>query len=325
MRVACRLTVGLAVLAAATCGQSPNGDIKRPGAVVVATVTEPLDITEPDQHAIGRLRYRGGISLSSEDQRFGGLSALSIAADGRSFLAVSDAGYWVSGGLRYDENGDLSDVTDVFLKPMLRPDGTPLRWGSESDAESMAVMRDQSVVVSFERVHRLWRYSSLDARPQPVKTPPDFARQPANGGVEALTALADDRLLAISEDLETSGGVKGWLQDEHGGWSTMTWRTSQGFVPTGAATLPDGDVMVLERRFPPVGARLRLLPITSLRPESVADGKEVARLEGSTTVDNMEGIAIRQDRTGPILIYVLSDDNFSVLQRTLLMMFELTD
>ena len=39
----------------------------------------------------------------------------------------------------------------------------------------------------------------------------------------------------------------------------------------------------------------------------------------------MEGIAIRRDSAGRTLIYLLSDDNFSFMQRTLLLMFELRE
>ena len=52
------------------------------------------------------------------------------------------------------------------------------------------------------------------------------------------------------------------------------------------------------------------------------DGVELARLAPPLTVDNMEGISARQDSAGRTLIYLMSDDNYSVLQRTLLLMFE---
>jgi hypothetical protein len=42
-----------------------------------------------------------------------------------------------------------------------------------------------------------------------------------------------------------------------------------------------------------------------------------------TNIDNMEGIAVRRGPKGETLLYLISDDNFSPLQRTLLLMFEL--
>jgi len=40
-------------------------------------------------------------------------------------------------------------------------------------------------------------------------------------------------------------------------------------------------------------------------------------------IDNMEGIAVRRGTNGETLLYMISDDNFSARQRTLLLMFEL--
>ena len=53
--------------------------------------------------------------------------------------------------------------------------------------------------------------------------------------------------------------------------------------------------------------------------------KIIARLSNSLTIDNFEGIAARRNDAGETLIYILSDDNFSLLQRTLLFMFRLDD
>ncbi len=43
------------------------------------------------------------------------------------------------------------------------------------------------------------------------------------------------------------------------------------------------------------------------------------------TIDNFEALATRRGPDGEILIYLMSDDNFSFFQRTLLLMFALDD
>jgi hypothetical protein len=48
-------------------------------------------------------------------------------------------------------------------------------------------------------------------------------------------------------------------------------------------------------------------------------------VEGSLTVDNMEGIDAREGPGGETLVYILSDDNDNPLQRTYLPMFELIE
>ena len=105
----------------------------------------------------------------------------------------------------------------------------------------------------------------------------------------------------------------------------MTYATSGGFKPTGATTLPGGDVLVLERHYPPIGARIRRLAKATLVPGAMLEAEEIARLEGSLTVDNMEGIDARRGPGGETLVYILSDDNDNPLQRTYLLMFELIE
>ena len=68
-----------------------------------------------------------------------------------------------------------------------------------------------------------------------------------------------------------------------------------------------------------------LLPVTAIKPDAVLDGVEIARLEGSLQVDNMEGIDARVGPGGETEIVIISDDNYSFLQRTLLLMFRLAE
>ena len=54
------------------------------------------------------------------------------------------------------------------------------------------------------------------------------------------------------------------------------------------------------------------------------DGKVLANLAfQDANIDNMEGLAVRRGPKGETLLYMISDNNFSMLQRTLLLMFEL--
>ena len=146
-----------------------------------------------------------------------------------------------------------------------------------------------------------------------------------NDGIEALTLLNDGRLLAISEGSPREPSTIGWVS-RPGGWDVLTYITEDGFRATGAATLADGTVLVLERFFTPrQGVRIR---VKSVDPLDVVAGAEVrgrllATLRPPVTVDNFEGIEARTGANGETLIYLISDDNFNETQRTLLLMFEL--
>lgn len=129
----------------------------------------------------------------------------------------------------------------------------------------------------------------------------------------------------FSEELRAGDGIRGWVQEENGAWSALVVVTEFGFHPTGAATLPNGDIILLERRFPPLNALIRIIPAESIVAGADLQGEIIARLGNGMTLDNMEGIAVRTDETGRTLVYLVSDDNFSIFQQTLLMMFELVE
>jgi hypothetical protein len=140
---------------------------------------------------------------------------------------------------------------------------------------------------------------------------------------------AKGTLLAITEEhLDDDGNHIGWLL---GGETPeqVTLRRIGGFAVTGLAVLPEGDVIVLERRFrftEGVKMRIRRIAADAVRPGARLDGEVLLEADGRLEIDNMEGIAAHRDGAGRTVLTVLSDDNFNApLQRTLLMRFALRD
>ena len=305
---------------------------------VADCVAEPLelDATPVPLHEenesftrIGELDYLGGLRLSSSDPRFGGLSGLAVSSDGRRLSFVTDAGSWIRAIPRYDPRGRLIGLTAAEIGPLLRPGGQPLRKKRESDAESLSRIRD-GLLVSFEHDHRFLFYGGgtnpFLNRPILIKAPPIPGRAARNRGIEAATYLPDGRVFAVSENVpENAPHVKAWVRVNHR-WRTLAYERTTLFHPTGAATLPDGDVLILERRFTYVGgfaARLVRLPAPALRSGKFVSGQELARLEPPLIEDNFEGVDVWRDGAGRTLIYLISDDNFFPLQRTILLLFSL--
>ncbi|MDO9125950.1 MAG: esterase-like activity of phytase family protein, partial [Parvibaculum sp.] len=98
------------------------------------------------------------------------------------------------------------------------------------------------------------------------------------------------------------------------------------YKPTDAALLPSGDLLLLERRFSMlagVGMQLRLIDGNDIEEGAIVDGEVLLDVGQRYSIDNMEGLAVRADRNGDLLLYVISDDNFNPLQRTLLLMFRM--
>ena len=50
---------------------------------------------------------------------------------------------------------------------------------------------------------------------------------------------------------------------------------------------------------------------------------QLAAFESASGIDNMEGLSIWTDRKGRVRMALISDDNFNLIQRTLLMDFEI--
>jgi len=293
---------------------------------VVATPV-PLSKEEPGLTTVGRLRYRGGLHIRADNLAFGGLSALGVSTDGQRMVALSDIGQRFSARLFYDRAGNLAGLRDADLGPLAGLEGFPLSSKNEGDAESMTSGVEGEIIVAFERHHRLWRYLPGVTRPVPMPEPPEMLDLPFNNGIEALTLLADGSLLALSEGKRYREAVVGWISDSNG-WSVLTYLANKNYRVTGAATLPGGDVLVLERLFTPRGYNVVLLKRVaevSIKAGLRLEGETVAELKAPLTVDNFEGIEARRGPRGEVLVYLISDDNFNAEQRTLLMMFELAE
>lgn len=297
-----------------------------------------LNPQNPDQQSVGRLRYMGGLVLKSTNRDFGGLSGLRAGREGR-MLAVSDTGFWVT-FTTIERGGRLIGVSDGLMTPILDSDGKPAASKEAGDAEALvwdAATGD--AVVSFEKDHRLQYYrgidptkpSSLAAPAWKVRRDPATVKWSGNSGGEAMAQLADGTLALLSEDAMDSFGRHDLLLIN----DTMTRRLGYvaptGTRPTDAVLLSAPDtVLIVNRSYSPLGgvtAVIETLAIGTLAklPDSAVPTpaqSAVARLAVPLTVDNMEAIALRQD-AGRTFIYLMSDDNFNPLQRTILLKFEL--
>jgi len=298
--------------------------------VAVRSVPVPLNPQDPGQRVVGRLEYRGGVQLVSDDARFGGLSSIRILPGGERLVAVTDEGSWVSARL-VQRDGRLEGVDGVEMGPLLGLDGKAPEGKDSRDAESLALLPDGSFVVGFEREHRLLRYPAGTGRPDgvpvPVPSPPGLEKAPFNGGIEALVVLRGGALFALTEYWIDKDQVVGWT----GGpdkWKRLGLRFEGALRPSDGTALPRGNLLVLERAYNPergiVSVRVREIDHSFIRPGSPLGGRLVAEFAPPLTLDNYEGIAAVQDAGGEVHVYLASDDNLNrAQQRTLLLKFAL--
>lgn len=322
------IAVGAVFCSAIACFL-PDIPVTSNNSSLVALSSIDLDPKHPEKTDFGALILMSAFQLSSRDKRFGGLSGLSIGSDGRLY-AISDHGYWFSAKIVRNDNGALTNLLDWQIAPLLTPSGTPVS-GNLRDAEALTRVRDGSFLVGFEGLHRIWRYAAppiaMKSVPEAVKTPPEIARAPANGGIEGIASLPDGRLLILTEEFANpDGSFKGWLMNA-GRTVELSYIPSHGFHVTDCAALDNGDVLVLERRYIPLGilsARLTLIKGDDLQAGAKLIGKELFEIEQPLATENYEGVAV-QRTVGGTMIFVISDDNYSSFEQTLLLQFLLPD
>ncbi len=292
---------------------------------VIRATAVPLDRADPARVRLGGLRYLGGWELTSSDPAFGGLSTM-VWRDGR-LLAVSDA------GTIFDIGFVRGVPTGRVIGPLPAGPGTG-ETKADRDSESMTIdPATGRLWVGFEVHNAIWRYDPAFRQSEAHFRPPLMRKWPGNGGPEALARLNDGRFAIFSE--EAPGPEKstallifpGDPTDHAAEPLSAGYRAPPGYKVTDATSLPDGRLLVLHRRaslMQGLSATVAILDPATVRAGLAAVGQEVARLTSPLTVDNMEAIAVSGE-PGHLILWIASDDNFSPLQRTLLLKFAIDD
>lgn len=294
-----------------------------------------FDTRDRSRVRFGSLEYRSGLILTSRFRGFGGLSGLRLDKKGERFIAISDKGSWFTGRIVY-KGREMAGLDDVEASPILGPDGKPITARGWFDTESIAL--DGSLVyVGLERVNQVLRFDFAKgftrAPGEVVPLPPAARKLPFNKGIEALVvvpkgfALAGT-LIAISErGLDAGGNIIGFLV---GGKTPgqFSVRRTENFDVADAVLLPSGDLLLLERKFSllgGIGIRIRRIALTSVAPGAVIDGPSIFNADLGNEIDNMEGIDAHVTEEGDTVLTLVSDDNFSMIQRNLLLQFTLVE
>ena len=283
----------------------------------------------------GSLEYRSGLILTSRFRGFGGLSGLRLDPKGERFIAISDKGSWFTGRIVY-KGREMTGLDEVEASPMLGPDGKPITARGWFDTESIA-LDGSFVYIGIERVNQILRYDFAKgftrSLGEVVPLPPAARRLPYNKGLEALVMVPKGQplagtLIAISErGLDADGHIIGFLI---GGKTPGQFgvRRTENFDISDAVLLPSGELLLLERKFSllgGIGVRIRRIPLASLAPGAVIDGPTIFNADLGSEIDNLEGIDAHVTDEGDTVLTLISDDNFSVIQRNLLLQFTLVD
>jgi hypothetical protein len=269
---------------------------------------------------IGPFRLEAVWQLTSPNNRFGSYSGMVRIIPGR-LVAFSDRGYFL----------DFPDPG---------PGNHAARIGSTiGDEQKLKDNRDVEAA-SYDPVSRyLWL--ALEGRNAISRHGADLVRQamivpqamrdwPQNKGPEAMVRLRDGRFIVLSE------AYADWFENSHhpallfpgdpissAEPTKFTFVGPKGYRPTDMAQLPDGRVLVVMRRllwpFPVrTAARIVLADPAQISAGGLWRGQQIASLDAPLPVDNFEAITIDQAAGGTITVWLMSDDNGAISQRTLL-------
>ena len=314
-----------------TGGKADEGGPADISATVISTFRPGSQETQ-----FGALEFIGGLELSSDNALLGAISAIRFRPDQRHFVSVLDTGHWLTGAIERDDKGRLKGVTEARIMPMIdRYGGTDAGKGA-MDAEGLA-LRGDHVLVSYEQYHR------VDAYPDPgfeTSSPDDTIpiliprRQlRANRSLEALmiapqsSPLAGAAVIVAEDSLNDEGNMLAAILDGPL-QGRFTVRHYDGFDVSDGVFLPDGDLLLLERRFGlahGLGMRIRRIAGADIKSDALVDGTVIFEASTREQIDNMEGIDVFRAADGTLHLILVSDDNHSILQRSLMLEFRLRE
>lgn len=265
----------------------------------------------------------GALNIRSDAPLLGGLSALEMADDGASMVAVSDRGIVFQADIARDGAGRIVAVTLTGSEELLGRDGRRGPWAAR-DSEGLARGPDGALFLSFEGDHRVARYPG-GAVTEALPPHPDFAGFAPNAALEALAIDAEGRLYAVPEDPGAENRAFPVYRFADGAWDRRLSIPRAGrFLAVGADFDDQGRFYLLERDFSLLfgfAARVRRFSLTD------------AGLSEETTLlttrygqySNLEGLSLWRNADGRIVASMVSDDNFSPLLPTQIVEFLLPE
>ncbi|REC93447.1 esterase-like activity of phytase family protein [Kushneria indalinina] len=263
-----------------------------------------------------------------DGQPLGGLSELAYDPQGNLLYLLSDRARLYRARPHFDDRQQLSRLELLDSTPLQDQEEEPLEmpW---ADSESMVLIEgdngEPELLIGFERRHRLQRFTPEGAPLGEAIVPSALEGAQYNGSLEALVNHPAHGIIAglefASEGMADNESRLFDLDGHQWRWQ----RTGNDSGLTAMAPLGE-DLLMLERDFKvgrPLIISLRRARITDGPHNSVIPGNTIARLPSDEgwRLDNFEGLT----RIAPQRYLMVSDDNFSWLQRSLLGCFEVPD
>ena len=321
-----KLLVRVSLLSAAAAGLilffidgNKSGTLLKPHAIVIRATAMPLPKGNAEIPSALSLRMTNLWVLETSSPSFGGISALQ--ASGGFLSMVSDTSAFVRVA--------QSDASKSWRGTISLP---PSACGIPADPE----LRDIESITTDAETGTFWlgfeyrngvcRVASADQGGVRFRALPEMAGWSKGSGPEAMVRLRDGAFLIFAERPRGNGPIGDLLHidrdptDPAAKVTVMQYRPPTGYRPVDAAQLPDGRVLVLNRRFEipfRFSAQLSIIEKPVPKAGQIMAGPILARFEGQTLGENFEGLAIDNDGE-TLTIWIVADDNFMSIQKTLL-------
>lgn len=290
---------------------------------IISAQAIALNAEQPSIRRVGELMVSEAWEIDSDHSGFGGYSAL-VLLDDRRLLLASDTGMLAGFTLGHDGR-----ISRQFIAP---PPAGPGKGNFKTarDLEALAYDRARGRLwAAYEHSNQIWRFSRGLTRSDGHVAPAAMRRWNANGGAEAMVRLTDGRFLVMSETSGARGG---------GGTAALLFPTDPVAAPeaapirfaydadgrgrvTDAAQLPDGRILLLHRDLSLIDGFVSTLAVADV--DEIGSGgiwrsRTIATFRPPLVTENFEGLAVEDSAEGAV-IWMISDDNLSKWQRTLLL------
>ncbi|WP_456380687.1 esterase-like activity of phytase family protein [Hydrogenimonas sp.] len=297
--------------------------------LLVTTVeakTAPYHLIPDASPSNPKLRILDAVELSFGEKNgmpFFGISDLAYDPETKTLFAVSDNGWLYRLHLEFDGNGKIGDVRLLETFSLRDEKGKPLRGKEWRDAEGLAFAPSGELLVSFERHPRVILYDRSGRFVETVEIPkPLRKKKNYRGKNKMLEAVVWHPLYGLVTVPEKP------LKQSDTTYHTIFARNERWKVPaTGSPTAIEvtrtNDLLLLERDFGPWERRIRL-SLIRFHPKNGDYAVEVLadwRSSKGWNLDNFEGLT----RIGKNRYLMISDDNGNPFQKTVLVLFEISE
>ena len=312
----------------------------------IACVTSSSSLVRlSSQYNVGdiymQIRLQGTLELANTEfdgLRLTDLSGLAWDEDDKLLYAVADEGYLFHLQPIISDN-ILTKVNVLAAYRLQNYQGKPLQI---KDAEGLAILNgnngivgDGELVISFERIPKIARFTPqaklLSEYPLPANLQNIASYYSSNKIFETVTVHPQFGILTIPEWPLKSKNVayslkKPYKHTLYAIDSSQKWTFPAYPIPNSAAvgleTLTDGSLLVLERAFvspaQPLIVSLRQVWLTNCAIGDDCEVKQIAVFDNNWQIGNFEGLTYHKDNH----FFMVSDDDDSNLQQTLLSYFE---